>query len=38
MDNTAPKDIEIASPSVVKQSSRDFAAVLAETQQFKAFE
>lgn len=31
-------DIEITSPSVVKQAARDFAATLAETPQFKAFE
>ena len=31
-------DIEIASPSVVKQAARNFAAALSETAQFKAFE
>ena len=31
-------DIEIAPPSVVKRTARDFAAALAETTQFKAFE
>ena len=31
-------DIEIAPPSVVKQAAHDFAAALAETPQFKAFE
>ena len=31
-------DIEIAPPSVVKRTARDFAAALAETPQFKAFE
>lgn len=31
-------DIEIAPPSVVKQSARDFAAALAETPHFAAFE
>ena len=31
-------EIEIASPSVVKRAARDFAAALAETPQFKAFE
>ncbi len=31
-------DMEIAPPSVVKQAARDFAAVLSETTQFKAFE
>lgn len=32
------EDIEIAPPSVVKQAAYDFAAALAETPQFKAFE
>ena len=31
-------DMEIAPPSVVKQAARDFAAVLSETAEFKAFE
>jgi cell fate (sporulation/competence/biofilm development) regulator YlbF (YheA/YmcA/DUF963 family) len=31
-------DMEIAPPSVVKQAARDFAAVLSETPEFKAFE
>lgn len=31
-------DMEIASPSVVSQAARDFAAALVETPQFKAFE
>ena len=31
-------DIEVASPSVVRTAARDFAAALAETPQFKAFE
>ena len=31
-------DMEIASQSVVSQAARDFAAVLVETPQFKAFE
>ena len=31
-------DIEIAPPSVVKRTARDFAAALAETTQFKALE
>ncbi len=31
-------DMEIASQSVVTQAARDFAAVLVETPQFKAFE
>jgi cell fate (sporulation/competence/biofilm development) regulator YlbF (YheA/YmcA/DUF963 family) len=31
-------DLEIAPPSAVRQAARDFAAALAETPQFKAFE
>ena len=31
-------DIEVAPPSVVKRTARDFAAALAETPQFKTFE
>ena len=31
-------DIEVAPPSVVKRTARDFAAALAETTQFKAYE
>lgn len=38
MDDKVFEDIEIAPPSVVKQAARNFAAVLAETPQFKAFE
>ncbi|MBI2759120.1 MAG: YlbF family regulator [Chloroflexi bacterium] len=38
MDNLVHNDIEIAPPSVVKRAARDFAAALAETSQFKAFE
>lgn len=38
MENMIIEDLEIAPPSVVKQSAQDFAAALAETQQFKAFE
>ena len=38
MSNQVNEDIEIASKSVVKQSARDFAAALAETPQYKAFE
>jgi len=38
MEDTVLEDIEIASPSMVKQAARDFAAALAETPQFKAFE
>ena len=36
--NHEVNDMEIAPPSVVKQAARDFAAVLSETQQFKATE
>lgn len=32
------EDIEIAPPSVVKRAARDFAAAVAETPEFKAFE
>ena len=38
MEDMVFEDIEISSPSVVKQAARDFATALAETQQFKAFE
>ena len=38
MVNMISEDIEMASPSVVKQAARDFAAALAETPQFIAFE
>ena len=38
MDNKLIDDIEIAPPSVVKQSARDFAAALSETTQFIVFE
>ena len=38
MNDQVNEDIEIASTSIVKQSARDFAAALAETPQFKAFE
>jgi len=38
MEDIVFENIEIAPPSVVKQAARDFAAALAETQQFKAFE
>jgi hypothetical protein len=31
-------DIDVASPSVVRTAARNFAAALAETPQFKAFE
>jgi cell fate (sporulation/competence/biofilm development) regulator YlbF (YheA/YmcA/DUF963 family) len=38
MDEQIFIDIEAATPSVVKQAARDFAAALAETPQFEAFE
>jgi len=38
MDDKVFDDIEIALPPVVKQAARDFAAAVAETPQFKAFE
>ncbi len=38
MEDMVSEDIEMASPSVVKQAARDFAAALAETSQFKRFE
>ena len=38
MEDTLSENIENASPSVVMQAARDFAASLAETPQFKAFE
>ena len=38
MNDQVNEDIEIASSSIVKQAARDFAAALAETPQFKAFE
>lgn len=38
MDDKAINDIEVAPTSVVKQSARNFASVLAETPQFKTFE
>ena len=38
MDDKVFEDIEIAPPSVVKLAARDFAAALAETPEFKAFE
>ena len=38
MEHLDLNDIEVASPSVVKAAARDFAAALAETPQFKAFE
>jgi cell fate (sporulation/competence/biofilm development) regulator YlbF (YheA/YmcA/DUF963 family) len=38
MDEMELNEIEAASPSVVRTAARDFAAALAETPQFKAFE
>ena len=38
MEDMISEDIEMASPSVVKQAARDFAAALAETPQFRTFE
>ena len=35
---TIINELEIASPSVVRQAARDFAAALSETPQFKAYE
>ena len=38
MDNMHLSEIEIAPPSVVRVQGREFAAALADTPQFKAFE
>jgi Protein of unknown function (DUF964). len=38
MDEMEINEIEVATPSVVHAAGRDFAAALAETAQFKAFE
>ncbi len=38
MSNAELNDLEIAPPSAVDQAVHDFAAVLAETPEFKAFE
>lgn len=38
MDELVPGKIEIATAEAVKRSARDFAAAVAETTQFKAFE
>ena len=38
MDNNVVDDLETAPPSIVLTAARDFAAALAETPQFKAFE
>ena len=38
MTDIEMNDIDVATPSVVRTAARDFAAVLAETPQFKAFE
>ena len=38
MNHFALNELEIAPPDVVRQSARDFATALAETQQFQTFE
>lgn len=38
MTDFALNELELAPPEVVRQSARDFAAALAETPQFKAYE
>jgi cell fate (sporulation/competence/biofilm development) regulator YlbF (YheA/YmcA/DUF963 family) len=38
MNKIKLNEIDVASPSVVRAAARDFAAALAETPQFKAFE
>jgi cell fate (sporulation/competence/biofilm development) regulator YlbF (YheA/YmcA/DUF963 family) len=38
MSDGVLNDLELAPASVVKQAARDFAATLAETPQFKAYE
>lgn len=38
MENNPIDNLEVASVLVVKQAAHDFAAALAETQQFKSFE
>jgi cell fate (sporulation/competence/biofilm development) regulator YlbF (YheA/YmcA/DUF963 family) len=38
MNNMELNELDIASPTVVRAAARDFAAALAETPQFKAFE
>jgi len=38
MNDPVLSDIEVSSPSVVKQTTHDFANALAETPQFQAFE
>lgn len=38
MDNKVFDDLETAPPSIVLKATRDFAAALAETPQFKSFE
>ena len=38
MTNVALNELELAPPEVVRQSACDFAAALAETPQFKAYE
>ena len=38
MNDVLVNELELAPASVVKQAARDFAATLAETPQFKAYE
>jgi cell fate (sporulation/competence/biofilm development) regulator YlbF (YheA/YmcA/DUF963 family) len=38
MNNYALNELELAPPEVVRQAARDFAAALAETPQFRAYE
>ena len=38
MTDVALNELELAPPEVVRQAARDFAAALAETPQFKAYE
>ena len=38
MNDLLLNDLEITSPSVVRQAARDFAAALAQTRQFQAYE
>ena len=38
MTDVALNELELAPPEVVRQSARDFAAALAETPQFKAYD
>ena len=38
MSDFVVNELELAPPEVVRQAARDFAAALAETPQFQAFE